>query len=340
LPIALENPYEESVIIYDKDGGRHFGRLDSPFGANPFTHPEEYKKNLEIRLINIPVGEIASITIGEKPCEVWAKGIQVTPAGSEEETRNQLAEIARLLDTPGMNWEQIRHYDFRSNPDKALRCFPFLRGSSLAEAWGPISHKKWPDSSPELAEQFRQTVLKWAKAPVPHCQVGVLLGLKAGWPEFYPMALDLLAQQKKREASFNSRGIFFDPSFIASELEERRLDLPDDLPPRIQEVIGTTADNFVLRSLMKCLRDKKTSATTEALRSLAKDERPWLWIPALDEISKRQALPSEENLAPLERFVWPSFGSYGILHGTRFRTIRKLSPCYSPSWQMGRNGQQ
>jgi beta-lactamase regulating signal transducer with metallopeptidase domain len=297
--LKLETPLEKSedrtVLAYDRTGKRYPGHLSPRFGA---ASGERYT-DLEVTL-NVPIGEIETITIGEKPYEVWVKGIQVTPPGSEEETRNEMAEMARVFDMPGMKYEQVRDYDFNANPDKALRALPLLRGFSLDQAVRAIPPEKFRDQPPEFLEQLHQTALKLSQAPTPHWEHGIKMGIQGGWPEFYSLVLDRLADPTVQRFLSLHGGGEGNPFFLLYSLSEHPQELPDDLTPKIQKVIGV-GDNGPSMGLLKCLTDKKTSATTEALRALSRDERPAVWIVAFGELLKRQALALEENLTPPEK---------------------------------------
>ncbi len=297
--LKLETPLEKfedrAALAYDRTGKRYPGHLRPRLGAAL----GEWYKDLEVTF-NVPIGEIETITIGEKPYEVWVTGIQVTPPGSEEETRNEMAEMARVFEIPGMKYEQVRDYDFGANPDKALRALPLLRGFSLYQAVRATPPEKFRDQPPEFFEQLHQTALKLSLAPTPHWEHGIRMGIQGGWPECYSLVLDRLADPKVQRFFSLHGGGEGNPFFLLYSLSEHPQELPDDLTPKIQKVIGV-GDNGPSMGLLKCLTDKKTTATTEALHALSRDERPSVWIAAFGELSTRKALAPEESLTPPEK---------------------------------------
>jgi beta-lactamase regulating signal transducer with metallopeptidase domain len=286
------------AIAYDKTGKRHRGSILPRWGAKS----EDWFKDLEFS-VSVPIGEIETITIGEKPYEVWVKGVQVTPPGSEEETRNEMAEIARVPEIPNLEYDLFYHYKFSENPDKALRSLSLLRGFPFDDALRTIPSEKFQNQSPEFREQLHQTALRLSQAPTPHWPQGIEMGLKGGWPEFYGLALDHFANPELQNfIAFYGEGSESASSFIIADFFSKHTqELPGNLVPKIQKAISVVEDGFVFSNLMKCLTDKKTSATTEALRALSRDERPAVWIAAFGELSKRQALAPEEKLTPPEK---------------------------------------
>jgi hypothetical protein len=180
---------------FDKRGERRRCNLMSGYGTSL------NENSIAISVSGIPLEEVAAITVDEKPYEFRMNGIPISPPlGAREETEAQMAEIARALDIEEVDFQKLETYHFGSDPQKALRCLPYLRGVPLRSAWWAIMDSKTPvkleNLSPELAEQLHQTALKWAQAPVPHHLLGIEMGLEFGWPEFDAMALDLFMRQK------------------------------------------------------------------------------------------------------------------------------------------------
>jgi hypothetical protein len=146
--LKLETPIEKAedgslgmAIAYDKAGKRYRGSILPREGAKS----EDWFKDLEFSL-NVPIGEIETITIGEKPYEVWVKGVQVTPPGSEDETRKEMTEIARVFEIPDMKYDQLFTYDFEADPDKALRSLSLFRGYPFNHALRAISSENFKAS--------------------------------------------------------------------------------------------------------------------------------------------------------------------------------------------------
>ncbi|HNY28457.1 MAG TPA: hypothetical protein PKH31_13860, partial [Candidatus Sumerlaeota bacterium] len=166
-----------------------------------------------------------------------------------------------------------------------------------------IPPEKFQGLPPEFLEQLHQTALRLSQAPLPHWKAGIWMGFQGAWPEFYGLALDHLADPELQNfITFHREGGEGTSSFIIADFfSKHSQEFPDDLVPKIEKAVSVVEESFVFSNLMKCLTDKKTSTTTEALLRLAKDERPWIWVSALKELSTRKALAPEESLTPPER---------------------------------------
>ena len=297
-------------LAYDKARKRYMGSWGSGHSG---PNGSEY----DIRFDGIRPSEIELITINEAPYEVRVNGISVVePRQAEEETRTRLDGIAKALGLSSITFEELGKYDFYKNSGRAVDSIRLLCGLPLRRALDAIQHGeprlKAGELPPAALESLRQTALQWAKAPAPHCLIGIEMGLWGGWPEFYPMALDILAQpnplglQRDREGRWfyaGTPGGFSNDLFsrIIYPMQARYKELPDELVPRIQKATLVTSDPSVSGILLGCLLNRKSPATTDALRALAQDERPWIWVPALHQIWLRKALPPEEQLSSRDK---------------------------------------
>ncbi|HPS03691.1 MAG TPA: hypothetical protein PLA90_19315, partial [Candidatus Sumerlaeota bacterium] len=255
--LKLETPIERAkdgsfstAIACDKAGKRYQGTVHSRYEGKT----EDWLTDLEF-YVNVPIGEIETITIEEKPYEVWVKGVQVTPPGSEEETRNEMAEIARVFEIPDMKYDQLLTYDFKANPDKALRSLPLFRGYPFDSALRAIPPEKFQGLPPEFLEQLHQTALRLSQAPLPHWKAGIWMGFQGAWPEFYGLALDHLADPELQNfITFHREGGEGTSSFIIADFfSKHSQEFPDDLVPKIEKAVSVVEESFVFSNLMKCL---------------------------------------------------------------------------------------
>ncbi len=296
-PIDMNLP----VFAFDKRGERRRCDLLSGYYG---TSLEE--NSIAICVSGIPLEELAAVVVGEKPCEFRVEGIPIAlPPGAMEETEAQMAEIARALDIEEVDFQKLETYHFGSDPQKALRCLPYLRGVPLRSAWWVVTDSRKPiqleDLSPELAEQLHQTALKWAQAPVPHHLLGIEMGLWFGWPEFDSMALDLFMRQKTLNYMASGNQESRQINLLDKVLEHFAQKHLGNLVSRIQDALRIAEDPNDFRRLMGSLVNNESLTTTNALLDLAKDERPWIWFRAVQALVERKALPPEDKLTPQEK---------------------------------------
>ncbi|MEJ2648652.1 MAG: hypothetical protein P8016_09625 [Sedimentisphaerales bacterium] len=295
----------QPVFLYDKKGKRYIpGAMNGHGGSG----------GIDYRYDNIPLSpdEIAAVTFGEQPYEITFKNIKVRYNNlPPPEYPECLDAMAQRLNLSGLTGEQLRQYDFK-NPQEAIEAIDILQsrthilkalqtirfnlynsGSPSQDMIAVKSNPKVQISQLDLAAQDRihQTALKWIQNSNIK-QYGIELGLMGKWPEFFDLAIErlnrkipdnYLTPETERMWREEHREI------ISVMLDYRPKTLTSEQVLKIKQLILDADDNTVLQQAFYLLDRTKSQETTDALRDLAQDDKPWIWWRAINAWYPRAA---------------------------------------------------
>jgi hypothetical protein len=290
------------VLAYDQDGRRYVAQPGGSRG-NSRSHVGSF------RVDGLSVRSMARITIGEEP---WSCEFRnVTIGYPQEPARDRapcLAAMAERLNLKDLSPNQLSNYVLR-DVNEVVGAIDVVRGQYLVrKAADAIRYGRARPGQPSviagLDEASRQKVLgaarRWEHAPWPGIKAtGIAVGLAGGGPEFVDLALGELEQPLQTTE-------ICDGGLLQREALQARREVvaslcgavsftPDQLD-RVKRLILNPPCIYTDGYLMEVFQHLKIQDSRPVLREMIKDDRPWIWWPAMRVIYDRDI----EALRPFE----------------------------------------
>ncbi len=239
---------------------------------------------------DLPLARIAKVVVGGRPRETTFRNIRVRyPDRPARTCAPYLDRMAEVLGLENLTPKELERYQF-NDVEEAIQVLGIVRGNHLYSASRLIIRAgregKLESLDPKQREALRADAASLLEAVNPKRRFqAVELGLAVGpWPEFVDPAIDLLDEPgrgQRHEAAMLLERYVVSPR-------------PEQLG-RIVEALRKAPDIFLFGPLRRCLAKQKTPEATAVLKELAADDRPWVWMVALDELQERKALGRPEE---------------------------------------------
>jgi serine/threonine protein kinase len=214
----------------------------------------------------IPLSQIDTITLGEKPEEKTFRNILVRyPDRPIREYPGYLDKMAATLGLTGLSAKQLREYPIES-ADEAIEVIDLVRGRHVEHAWQAVARRNFAAFSDEQREKLHRVARMWMDNGEYR---GIALGLRGQWPEFVEPALQFLEEDTRHRSD------------VAHHLLAYREFTPDQLD-QIAGVLERRDDRRGLAGMLLCLRQNRNRpGGSQALLRLALSDKVWLWWPTL-----------------------------------------------------------
>jgi len=291
--LSTKRPFswdEMTGLAYDTTGKRH---LVVPGSGRSGSR----RADLDFRVQDVPLDQIAAITFGEPPLEKTFHNIKVSysdlPAAGHA---GYLDKMAERLGRPDLTPDKMTNYYF-ANALEAIQVIDLVRGFHMVRSLEVILNAKprleFNRLKPEERQRLRSTLYLWANTANARTRVNcVKLGLRSQWPEFVAPTLALLDQPNgpvRAEAAYL--------------LGRRVKHLSGEVVGRIKNGLLAKDDPKVHRILMRYLIRRNTPTATVALREFAdaEDDRPWLWMEAISRLYSNRRVADTKELSEKHR---------------------------------------
>lgn len=272
------------------------------------------------QILGIPLGDLALVVVNEPMRERRFCNITVAPPNLPRRPYPEYYDrMAKRLGLPESSPDQIEP-GFRANSQSVLTVIDVVRGyDHMRTAWEAIRYARpriqVADLEPKVRERLRSTARTWSRSPNPQAKVwGVEMGLWGGWPEFFELAMDVLGTTCPLGLLSTPSGRWYIPELpfasysngffgrISALVAGGYRDLEPEQIRRLGTALLAARDASTLTRLFGCLLAQgNEAAATDVLKELARDERPWVWMKAIYELGKRDALGPVEEQTSTER---------------------------------------
>jgi len=286
------------VLLYDKHGKR---RVAKPRGWNL----AETRTLYECDLGEMSWEEVARIVVAEQPQRRTFRNIAIRYRDrSVRKYADSTYRMAEILNRPVEDVargilvrdgvEEIPEYGAPSDPAHvadALKVMDVVRGDQIGEVCGILLRAGPADLPAEKLPAVRETAASWAGAPSSEAQLcGAKLGMRvSAGDEFLAVALRLMDSDEgnTRAGAAGAIGAYYQKP------------TPQGVQQITQRLLAKD-DRWVLARLLAWLAKNDSPETTEALWELAAadQDRPWLWLRAMEALNARKAA---EDRASLEK---------------------------------------
>jgi len=273
----------DPVLIYDTAGKRHFPTLGSR------SCGEERGGNVEMRISELALPQIAKVTIGEEVETVTFKDIVVAyPERPRRTYAAYLDEMAQRLGLENADPRQLRNRFLQ--PEEGLKVIDIVRGENdMTYAFKAVARSEIAGCTAEERQRVLQTAQQWVDSPDPLVRGwGAHLGLMCGSRQFVDAALEAI-RTGKRGGVRASSGLEKCDSLEDADFQKIKALVMEPRWERDAIKQSFWGDDF-LRRLMATLSERDGPGTTRALAGLARDPRPWLWWPATRALADRGKL--------------------------------------------------
>ena len=270
IPVADET--YDRVLAYDVRGKQYLVRSQGgrTRGSGTLSSAEK-----DYVIEGVVLTRIAAITIGEEPQKKTFRNIRLRyPDRPTRDYPEYLDKMASALDLNGISAEQLQEYYFKS-ADEALKVIEIVRGPHIDRAWQAIDRSDFAALPQAESDKLHRTAKMWSDNGYFH---GIKMGLKGQWPEFVAPALAVLGQDIRGRSE------------VAHSLQAYRLLTPQELG-QIVAILEQRDDPRGMYSLLSCLKlNRRRPGGQEALLSLARSNKVWLWWPALEYLTASNGL--------------------------------------------------
>ncbi|UCG47031.1 MAG: M56 family metallopeptidase [Phycisphaerales bacterium] len=282
--ISSETPFDkDSVLVYDTSGVRHLVESGGGHSGRGGARYDFCVEGLTLRMIGY-------VTVGEKAHERRFDNVRVHYGGRAERERMEfLDEFSERLGLGGATGEELHDYEF-SDPADAIKVVDIVRGRwYVMKVFNAIAYGRPRISIPALDEESQQKVrtaaAAWADAGSPEIRAwGIELGLRAGRPEFFDMALQAISGEPRLyETGSPWQGRMEQEAIgdIANAINHYGGQVGPEKLGRIRQIVLRAGNQRILESLLTFLYRHRTPASLEIWRQLEEDDRPWIWWPAM-----------------------------------------------------------
>ncbi len=251
--------YNEQVLAYDVDGKRHFA--SSAGGSSSRSGVE-----LDYRIDSLPLSRIAYITIGEQAQRKIFRNIRVQyPDRPARDYPEYLDKMAAILGVTG----SVKHLQKREFKDanEAIKVIDIVRGKLLNRALQKIDEVEFSELPQADQKKLHQTAQMWVDNGN---AIGIIRGLKYRWPEFVQPAL-VETKKDMRNSAITAEELMKYPALSPQELGQ------------VAEILERSEHYRVIHKLLWCLnRNQDRPGGKEALLSIARSDKAWLWWPAVE----------------------------------------------------------
>ncbi len=272
-----------TVTAVDGDGRAHpAGSWQGSLGSGG--------ADVRFGFMGLPLAEVREVLVAGRLRERTFRNIRVRyPDRPARTYAPYLDRMAEALALEGMAPKALARYQLK-DVGEAIQALGVVRGNHLHRALRLLikAHRNGQLKSLDAKgrEALRADAASLLEAVNPKTRLQAIeLGMAMGpWPEFVDPALAVLDEPH--------RGRRHD---AAQLLERYRVQLNPGQLGRVAEKLREAPDIFMFSPLRRLLAEQKTPESTAALKELAADDRPWVWMAAIDALAERKALgPSED----------------------------------------------
>ena len=271
---------KRAVLAYDRNGERYEtkGRGGSWGGDGA---------DFTFSVPGLALKDIAFITFGEKPREKTFRNILVSyPDRPPRDYPEYLDKMAEALDLKDRSPRALCRLKIETFWD-AVKVAEVARGDHLGQVHRQLSQPTINPKKMNTTERtrLRAAVGRLAQSKDPNYRAAAVnIAWNAGWANYVDIAFDLLDAKSSSARSTAARALMsFHKHLSAAQIRA------------IGERI-LAEDDRSFRRLIRPLGLIGRPAAAEVLVRLARDDRPWLWWPALCHYRTRRSLGDRDEL--------------------------------------------